>query len=752
MSGLFGSKPISVTENKISALRIQSSAYGIAIPLVYGKTRISTNLLWTGDFQAIPHTASQGGKGGSVMESTSYTYQTAVAFSLCEGPITDVGKTWVDTALYDTPTAIGLSIFTGAYPQLPFGYLSTYHPTEALSYPGLAYVASGTYDLGSNSSLGNHSFEITGFLPYSATIRDANPAAVLVDFLTHTLHGAGFPSNRIGDLTAFSNWCVANGLFVSPAYTEQRQASEIVAELVAATGCEIVWSEGMLKVIPYGDAIVTGNGVTYTPSLTPVADLTDDDFIVDGDEDPVVGERKSPSDTYNQVSIEFTDRNNQYNNSIATASDQTAIETQGLRQDNVKTLHLYTNASAAQLAAQLMLQRVSSIRNTYQFKLGWKYARLEPMDIVTLTDAGMGLYQAPVRITEIHEDEYGLLAVTAEEILSGTASAPPQVYQAAAGNQTGSSSAPGSALAPLIFEPPLSLSNGVPQVALATGGMSQEWGGCHVWASYDGTTYKVIGTINAAARYGVLHSALPAPSSDPDTVNTLSIDLTSGTQLISGSQADADNRQTLCLAGDELLTYQTATLTGLKQYALTYLRRGLDSTPTAAKAAGAAFVRLDSAVFSTDKPADSLGKTLHIKLTSFNLYGQMEQDVSTVTDYVYVISGNPIAPPAGLVLQSPVSSSQFTVQWAAVTGATGYVVQIWTGATLRRSFSVVGNTANYTSAQATADGAEWRTFTVKVASQCPGKTSAYTMLTVYYSTLTFDNASTYDNSTSYEGI
>jgi hypothetical protein len=130
----------------------------------------------------------------------------------------------------------------------------------------------------------------------------------------------------------------------------------------------------------------------------------------------------------------------------------------------------------------------------------------------------------------------------------------------------------------------------------------------------------------------------------------------------------------------------------------------------------------------------------------------MEQDVSTVTDYTYVIAGNPIAPPAGLVLQSPTSSSQFTAQWNAVSGATGYAIQIWTGATLRRTYSVAGTTANYTSAQAAADGAAWSTFTVKVASQAPGKTSAYTSLNVYYSPLAFDNASTYDSTTTYEGI
>src|SRR5258707_14422778 len=56
------------------------------------------------------------------------------------------------------------------------------------------------------------------------------------------------------------------------------------------------------------------------------------------------------------------------------------------------------------------------VRNTYKFKLGWKYVLLEPMDIVLLTDATLGLAGAAVRITAIAEDDNGELTVTAEEI------------------------------------------------------------------------------------------------------------------------------------------------------------------------------------------------------------------------------------------------------------------------------------------------------------------------------------------------
>jgi hypothetical protein len=63
-----------------------------------------------------------------------------------------------------------------------------------------------------------------------------------------------------------------------------------------------------------------------------------------------------------------------------------------------------------------VLQRTAYVRNTYKFKLGWRYSLLEPMDIVLLTDTALGLAGAAVRITQIDEDDNGELTVSAEEI------------------------------------------------------------------------------------------------------------------------------------------------------------------------------------------------------------------------------------------------------------------------------------------------------------------------------------------------
>jgi hypothetical protein len=110
------------------------------------------------------------------------------------------------------------------------------------------------------------------------------------------------------------------------------------------------------------------------------------------------------------------DASNSYNPQIIAVFDQGLIDQYGLRTEPSVQAHEFTNPTATTISAQLQLQRRTYIRNTYQFKLGWRYCLLDPMDIVLISDASLGLAAAPIRITQIAEDENGELTVTAEEI------------------------------------------------------------------------------------------------------------------------------------------------------------------------------------------------------------------------------------------------------------------------------------------------------------------------------------------------
>lgn len=722
MGGLFGGGgTISMSEQRIAALRIQTSAYGLAIPLLYGQTRVAANMFWYGDFEAIAHTTTQksGGKGGGgKMQNTTYTYKASVMLGLCEGEILSIGQVWKDKEqfaekdLISATDQLGFEVFVGSDLQTEWGYLVSKHPAQALRYPRLAYVVAGGYDLGSNASLLNHNFEVQG--KYSlGDLKDANPADVIYDLLDK----AGYPTSQIGDFLPFTEYCLAANLLISPAITEQKAAHEIINELVESVNCAVVPSSGALRVVPYGDTPITGNGVTFMPDLTPVYHLTDDDFM--DREDPVRVRRSRDADAFNHVQVEYVNRYNQYNVETTEAKDQANIEMYGLRsEDPVKYSHL-CEPDIARHAAQLRLQRLLYVRNEYEFDLGWKYCLLEPMDIVTLTDEGLGLDQFPVRIKKIEEDADGKLTVTAEELVIGVGHAAAYDLQASNGYQGGNGE-PDNVNAPMIFEPPLDLTGGSNQVWCAVSG-GTNWGGCTVWASYDNATYTLIGTIYGAARYGTLVNAVNA------SATTLQVELNTPSQMYSGTAQDAATDQTLCMVGDEYFNYEVATLNSFG-YALSTVHRGRFSD-AASHAAGVGFVRLDRAIFKHDIAGNQVGQTIYLKFCSFNGLQKKEQALEDVSAYSYTLTGGRPSGVAGLQLQAPWIGTSFKVQWQPTQGATGYEVQVVANGVLKRTVQTTANEFVYSYEDAKTETIT-RNYTIRVASKSGGQTSSYAELNV----------------------
>ncbi len=635
----------------VSGLQLQSSTQGLPIQIVYGTTRIAPNLIWYGDFVATQQQSSAGsggkggvgggggGKGGG--GGGSYIYQTAVAMALCEGPIQGVGNVYSNKQVTSL-SSLGLTLFTGSYTQSPWGYLSTNHPSQALNYRGVSYLGASAYQLGDSPQLPNHNFEVRGV--YSNSISgqiDADPSLVVTDLLTNSHYGAGFPASKLGSLATYQAYCIANGLWVSPAYNQQATAATILDDLVSQTNSAFVWSSGVLTIVPFGDQSITANGYTYTAPSAPEYDLGDDDFVLSGpNADPVRVLRKRPADRINSIKLECLDRGNAYNPAVIEAKDQAAIDAFGLRQAPAKQAHIFADVNATRLSAQLQLQRQAQ-QNTYEFTLDQRYILLDPMDIVTLTDSTLGLNRQWVRILEITGQPDGTLDFVAEEYLNGTGSAPAYSFQGNSGYAVDYNASPGNANTPVIFEPPVQIGQtGGLEVDIAVSG-GPNWGGCDVYISTDDSTYKLAGRVTGPARQGVLSALLPS-GGDPDTVNTLSVDLSvSGGALLSGTQADADGFHTLCYVDGEYIAYETATLTAANRYDLTYLRRGCFGTTIASHMAGAAFARLDGGILAYPYDKSKIGQTIYVKLASFNLYGGGLQSLADVAATTYTLTGPP---------------------------------------------------------------------------------------------------------------
>jgi hypothetical protein len=662
---------------RLNDLAVQTSSLGLTLTKGWGQSRIKANLLWYGDFKSVGKTQKQGGKGG--VKTTTYSYFASVILGLCEGPIVSVPILYRDKEV-TTPTAAGMGIATGAIGQSPWSFMTTNHPTEALGYSGIAYAYVSNYGLSDSATLGNHSFEVK-FTSGVSPSTDENPAVILNDIFYNTnCPIPGWGASLLGSLTDYGNYCLAAGLLLSPVLESQQKAGEFIeSQIMAATNSDIFWSEGVLKVKPRGDKQITGNSVTWTPDLTPIYDLNEDDFM--GDEDPVIQEIIDQSDAYNKVQVEYLDRTNQYNAAIESAQDLSNIIEFGARKEDPVEIHSICDKVVANKVANLRLQQKLYIREHYKFKLSDQYVLLEQGDYVTLTTTSdkLLLDRLPVRILEIEEDEDGNYDILAEAVTFNTASAALYNTHTSFGYIADEGVGPGNVTSPVIMNAPIELTNGQPEVWVAAGSTSTTWGGCEVWMSYDNVNYTFQGLIDQPCRYGTFTTGL-ADFTDPDNSNTPIADMTAcrGQLLGVATTGERDAGANLILVDDEVISFKNATLTAPFTYTLSSLRRGLYNSMHAVHSSGSKFLRLDDNILRLDYTKLGFGKTVYFKFLSFNLWGKAPQslaDVSPVSFYSLpkldrYVDDNIIYDPFNYVNPGEAEARWITLPYATLQNAT----------------------------------------------------------------------------------
>lgn len=676
MSLFFGGG--SKVKPQFTGLAVQTSTNSVPVPIVMGANRVAPNIIFQDDFQAHKQKQKAGKGGGKGV--TTYTYSATFQLGLCYGPINDVVRVWKDQSTETSYAALGFSLFTGTANQAPWGYLVTNHPTKALGYPYLAHVDAANYDMGTSNAFGQHSFEVQGILynTQSGGAGDADPAQCVDELINNPIFGAvGGAANAVnvvplvnllstgaapttGD-DAFQTYCRAIGFGLSPALISQEPAREIVQRWADLCNTAMVWTGSSVKFIPRGTETITANGVTYLPDLTVRYSLSDRDFIrVDG-QDPITFDRVDPADAHNMVTLNIRNRSNEYNNIPAPWVDQGLVDQYGPKPKDIIEAPEVCVPEMGGLMAALIGQRTAYIRNTYSFTLPPSYCLLEPMDIVECYDPLWGYFY--VRLNEVNETENDELEIVAEEYggpggggtgmeAGGVGNVGPVTDQGTSNNPINSNAAPGPVNPPIILQPPPSLTNYEPQIWAAVSGgdgTTHEplWGGCQVWLSTDGgTTYNMIGEIDAPARMGVLTAGLAAyGGTNPDATNTLAISsVMSNAEFSDATVADAAAGVTLTYIApegansEEFLSYTNATLTGTDLYDLDDLYRGLNGSTPGAHASGAKFARLDDGlIFKYNFPIELIGETIFVKLVSFNIFGGGLEDISSVTPYSFVI-------------------------------------------------------------------------------------------------------------------
>lgn len=606
----------------IADFMINTASYGEVVPEVLGTTRLSGNIIYYDDFTPHEHksTTRTGKGGGSKHTEITYTYTVACAIGLCEGPIQGIGKVWRGKEIYDYPNEkIELTAYLGAHGQQPWPYVISKHPEKALPYSGLAYMA-GVVDLGEQGSLPQFNFEIKGKLLETGDGVDVNPA----DYIVHVLQSIGIDDVNIEGLDHYRHYCKAADILIStPPDSKSSKAQTVINDIAEITNSLVFWSTDRLKIVPLADKPIKD----WSPYNQIQYNLTADDLIPASDGQLIVYKRKDSSETYNQATVEFINRANGYEKETVAFEVVADVQKNGLKPASKKTAHyLYTKARAQYYAEQLAMKRLYS-KNQYTFRLDWAFCRLEPGDLVTLTDELCGLREQIVVITSVSEAADGQLEITAEGKPPGTyAPAKYNVHENERPFIDYNQPAP-SVSDVAIFQTVGDV--GGNQVFVGVNAPSG-WGGCSVWLSDNGESYRRIGSITQQARMGRTKYGFAAAG---DFCNVV---LNQGV-LKTATHVDAERANTLCWANGEAFSYETVEVHPDNWYTLKGLVRGQYGTKAIDHSAGERFIRVDEALFRHPYRKEDINKTIYLKFTSLNLFGSNEQGLDEVQEYQYKI-------------------------------------------------------------------------------------------------------------------
>lgn len=159
----------------IGDMRVQGSAVGGIIPILWGQDAIFGNIIWQGPLTEIKHedTQSAGGKGGgsSNITNTWYSYRGSLALGICAGPLATgaLKKIYAnDKLLWDfdlTPALPGdIRFYLGTEIQNPDPSIQSDKGVPSTpAFRGLAYIVFENFDFNPyDNTIPQFMFELVG--------------------------------------------------------------------------------------------------------------------------------------------------------------------------------------------------------------------------------------------------------------------------------------------------------------------------------------------------------------------------------------------------------------------------------------------------------------------------------------------------------------------------------------------------------------------------------------------------------------
>lgn len=558
---------------RVDEIRIQGAQQGSPIPIIYGRNRTAGTIIWATGLIESSATVSAGGKGGGGPTSTEYSYSSSLAVLVCEGPLTKIRRIWAnETVIYDWRVGVSPDYANYIDPAKLRIYLGTQTLPDAAieadkgvgnvpAFKGMAYVVFDEFPLGEfGNSVPNFTFEV-----------ESDHANLQVAFEDIASKIGLDPTDY--DFSTLSSY-PTRGMIIGA----RTEAGRVMEAFAKANLFEIVESQGKIKSI-----IRNGNSVLTIPA----DDIGAAEY---GDTDTprfVTTKRSEETELPRELVVAYQ----------AEALDflqWTQVARRTVRwsenQDQVSFPMGLADAYARYLADAFLMEAWVS-RSSHSFSLPYKYLRLDPGDVVTVTDEGGS--NRSVRILEMSSGLLAQIQVTAVDDDPITYVNPGLPASIPTGGGAGVGSPNDAEL--VVFE-----TNAVyddladsPQLGIAAGRTAAGWKGGDAESdpkmSEDGygprlkianfRSGSTFGQTDAGGAGALGHAGGPGILTGLDTTNTVRVTLVSGTLSSCTYEELVTEGANLCIIDKEILQFQTATLVAGTTYDLSNFlrfRRGTD--------------------------------------------------------------------------------------------------------------------------------------------------------------------------------
>ncbi len=135
---ILGSGSAPVETARVDRFRLTGAGEGGAVNRLYGRIRVSGQVIWASRFQESSETTGGGKTSGPAV--TRYSYSVSLAVALCEGEIARLGRIWADGTEIARDD-LNLRVYTGSADQQPDPKIEAVEGAGRVpAYRGLAYV------------------------------------------------------------------------------------------------------------------------------------------------------------------------------------------------------------------------------------------------------------------------------------------------------------------------------------------------------------------------------------------------------------------------------------------------------------------------------------------------------------------------------------------------------------------------------------------------------------------------------------